>query len=51
MEFLVLSAISHSPFKLFKVQSSKAYGKSGAAKDAPAAPEQIFVVVGRGSRT
>ena len=30
-QFLVLSAISHSPLKLFKVQSSKAYGKSGAA--------------------
>ena len=37
-QFLVLSAISHSPLKLFKVQSSKAYGKSGAAKAAPAAP-------------
>ena len=29
--FLVLSAISHSPLKLFKVQSSKAYGKGGVA--------------------
>ena len=37
-QFLVLSAISHSPLKLFKVQSSKAYRKSGAAKAAPATP-------------
>lgn len=28
LQFLVLSAISHSPLKLFEVQSSKAYGKS-----------------------
>ena len=34
-QFVVLSAISHSLLKLFKVQ---AYGKSGAAKAAPAAP-------------
>ena len=37
-QFLVLSAITHFPLKLFKVQSSKAYGKSGAAKATPAAP-------------
>ena len=35
-QFLVLSAISHSPLKLFKVQSSKAYRKSGVALAAPA---------------
>ena len=28
-QFLMLSAISHSPLKLFKVQTSKAYGKVG----------------------
>ena len=43
-QFLVLSAITHFPLKLFKVQSSKGYGKSGAAKATPATPLPMAMI-------
>ena len=46
-QFLVLSAITHFPLKLFKVQSSKAYGKSGAAKATPATPLPMAMITYR----